>query len=548
MTTHALLFEAKSIQSYLFGSGRLRDVIGASELIDALTDELLDGVRDALALSDDRLWFTRRAGGAFYAFSEDAAAIAGLRDLYTLAVQHYAPGLAYDLGAGQGDTALEAFDAARDALRGDSSRQRPVLPVAAPITERSRRSGLAATPAPTQAHGLLAPDEQPGEVRLDAATWRRRAVYRANRSGLIQRFSPEPAALSIDDWPRDLTPGADAAFPYLGDHHTLALIHADGNGLGQLLINAANAARARPAAFRELFTALSGGISNATIGAARQATEEILLPARREGEPLAARPILLGGDDLTLLVRSDLALDYLRAFVRAFEAQSQAVLQQLQGLGVERLPPRLTIGAGLVYLRYSQPFQIAIRLTEALTGRAKQAAKPIDADCPPSSLAFHRVAGPLSDDYQAILDQELTQHAGQVRYIHTLGTYYFDHAAPSPRLDDLRALAGLLGADDMARGPTRQLLTLIGQAPAQARSRYQRWRQLMKDNRRERLEKFDRLLESLLDKKPGDDLPYASADVDGRRPGPLGDVIALLGALRGHAAITRTHEDKEDAA
>jgi hypothetical protein len=52
---HALLFELNAIQSYLFASGRLRDVIGASELIDRLTnreahDNLLDAVCHAAGL------------------------------------------------------------------------------------------------------------------------------------------------------------------------------------------------------------------------------------------------------------------------------------------------------------------------------------------------------------------------------------------------------------------------------------------------------------------------------------------------------------------
>ena len=37
MSVQALLFEAKSIQEYLFPSGRLKESIGASELVDSLT-------------------------------------------------------------------------------------------------------------------------------------------------------------------------------------------------------------------------------------------------------------------------------------------------------------------------------------------------------------------------------------------------------------------------------------------------------------------------------------------------------------------------------
>ncbi len=50
MTINCLCFEAKSIQDYLLQSGRLRDVIGASELVDSLTGELLDQAIEQLEL------------------------------------------------------------------------------------------------------------------------------------------------------------------------------------------------------------------------------------------------------------------------------------------------------------------------------------------------------------------------------------------------------------------------------------------------------------------------------------------------------------------
>jgi len=53
---HASIFELDSIQSYLFSSGRLRDVAGASEMIDQLTEgegSLLDQVTDAVGGKED---------------------------------------------------------------------------------------------------------------------------------------------------------------------------------------------------------------------------------------------------------------------------------------------------------------------------------------------------------------------------------------------------------------------------------------------------------------------------------------------------------------
>lgn len=521
MTWYACLFEAKAIQSYLFDSGRLRDVIGASEVVDALTGNLLDDALGALGIAaEENLRFSRRAGGAFYAFTEDKGVIGRFHALWTLLVQQYAPGLAYDIGSGEGETAMAAFDNARKALRADSSRQRPLLPAAAPVTERNRRTGMAAA----------VEDNKDG--RIDVATAHKKRSANLSQAGFIERFSPAEANLGWRDWPRNLEAGEEGAFPFQGEDRTVALIHADGNGLGQLLMNARQTTADHPERFVEIFRMLSQGIEYSTRRAAQAATSQVLMPKREgDGRPLPARPILLGGDDLTILVRADLALPFLCAFVEAFETDSARAMSELRALDVQNPPERLTAGAGLVYLRASQPFYLATRLAESLMDAAKCRAKDVDRSNPPSALAFYRVTSTLVDNYEPIVKQELSHREGGAVYVDTLGAYFLGGGTTAPRLDELLSLQILLESEGMARGPTRQLLTLIGHAPDQARMRYRRWRQLMKDHRGAQLDQFDQLLKALVsDADPGDDLPYGPPDDQGRRFSPLGDVLSLMSA------------------
>ena len=550
---HALLFELDSVQDFIFASGRLRDVAGASELLDRLTnreaeDNLLDAVCRALDIqvvegnpSGEEVAFSRRAGGAFYAFSEDRDTLERLRDLWTLGLQQAVPHLAYSLGLGAGDTAAKAFRNARDALREDASRLRPALPAAVPVAERSRRTGLPAVQFGKEKDGAM-----------DAATVVRKRFSNpaGNHTAFLDRFEPDSEDLKWDDWPFDLEPeeseNSDSkhAFPFQGESRILALVHADGNGLGLILQALDQAAARRPEAFIPLYTAFSLLVERVTCAAARAATAQVLLPARdREGTTcLPARPILLGGDDITLLVRADLAMDYIRVFTKTFEDESRKALEALKEeheLG-EGLPPRLTLGIGLVYLRASQPFRMAVRLAESLTKTAKQAAKEKNKDDPPSSIAFHRVTASLIEDYDALVDQTLTHRHGEKVFVDTLGAYLLGEGEAAPRLEDLLELAKLLGAEDMARGPTRTLLTLMGQSLGEAKSRYRRWRQVMKDGHGKKLQAFDDLMARLagIDK---DDLPYGKSDPE--RRSPLGDALALLGA--GHAI--KKKKDKEAA-
>ena len=390
---HALLFELDSIQDFLFASGRLRDVAGASELLDRLTDasaedNLLDAVCRALDIQvvehhpgAEEVAFSRRAGGAFYAFSEGQGSLERLRDLWTLAIQQAVPHLAYSLGMGAGETASEAFRNARGALRRDTSRLRPTLPAAAPVAERSRRTGLPGVEF----------DARGKDGVRDAATVRRKTFADLASSTFLDRFAPKESGLGWRDWPRDLEPEEDAperAFPFQGDARILALIHADGNGLGLILQALNRAAEARPETFIPLYSAFSDLVERVTSAAARAATEQVLRPVReREGTTcLPARPILLGGDDTTLLVRADLAMDYVRVFTETFEAASRkelATLRKDHDLG-DDLPQQLTLGIGLVYLRASQPFRMAVRLAESLTRTAKQASQR----CRPKGPAF----------------------------------------------------------------------------------------------------------------------------------------------------------------
>ncbi len=342
---HAMVFELDSIQSYLFSSGRLRDVAGASELLDQLTegeDNLLDQVIDA-ASGQGKLVFPRRAGGAVYAFTEDETLLHRFLDLWTLSVQQLAPGIAFSLGIGKGERYLQAFDEARNNLRADGSRKRPSLPLAAPVAERSRRTGLAAV----EWSGKDGP--------IDAATVGKKRFAAPAKASFLSRFAPEGTPLGRCDWPTDFeSTGQPGSFPFRGDDRTVALIHADGNGLCRLLMQIRQAVEHNDNQFIDLYKAFSRLVATVTQEAAKRTTEKILIPAREAEETncLPARPILLGGDDVTVMVRGDLAIDYCREFAAAFEQASRTELGKLrEQTGIDDLPQRLTLGFGVVFLR-----------------------------------------------------------------------------------------------------------------------------------------------------------------------------------------------------
>ena len=58
--------------------------------------------------------------------------------------------------------------------------------------------------------------------------------------------------------------------------------------------------------------------------------------------------VILGGDDLTAIVRADLALDFTAAFLRAFAQSTGPLIAELRAAGVAGLPDRLSACAGVV--------------------------------------------------------------------------------------------------------------------------------------------------------------------------------------------------------
>lgn len=536
MTWHAALFESKSIQAWLFASGRLRDIVGGSELLENLTGPLLDDALRALGLvENDNIHFSRRAGGSLYAFSENAEDLRDFLALWSLVVQQHAPGLAFDSGLGSGTTPRKAFDDARNGLRADNSRALPQRPSAPPPAQRSPRTGLAAV------------QHDKGEP-VDAGTRARRRHAAPDRSHLMERVKPEGTALTWRHWPLDLEAGAERGFPFLGDDRTVALVHVDGNGLGQLLMRAQEASTAQPERFIEIFRTLSDGIGEATSRAVQAAVGEVLLPAAESTGTtmLPARPIVVGGDDVTVLVRADLALAFARRFQSAFEQTTQQTMAQLSDLGVQGLPGYLTAGAGVVFMKASQPFYMAAELTESLTRTAKRHARTANTtQPPPASIAFHHVSSALLDGHEATIRRELSHTVGTETWVHTLEAYGLESSNALPALDDLLALQELLQNERLARGPSRQLLGLIGLDPAQARQRYRRWRQLLADDpsRRALLQRFDALMQDLAPGYDPEDLPWgcASEDNPAIRRSPLGDVMALISV--GNATGPATRED-----
>lgn len=542
----AYAFEAKGVQAFILAGGRLRDIVGASLLVDSLclqrsclealpNEAAPRGVPPAPGLLDDalaasgltpgpRLRFTRRAAGAFalVAVGPEAKALHDFRRLWTLLVTQAAPGLEFIDMIGAGATAPEALRAALAQGQGRRSRLAVPLPLAPPPARRAPRTGLGAVALDGNHR-----DEPPEPV--DAATKRKR-VFFSGHHARRRWWSQKPDDL---DWPTDF----DEEFPFLGEDRTVAVLHADGNRMGQILIGLEEAAARNvttddlpaddysPAetAYLERLLSFSKDIGRATQYAFDKACATYLEPAARQVMAakaeqtkapvtrgfLPGRPIIMGGDDLAVILRGDLALDFAQSFLDAFEGDASERLNSLHK-DLPDLPP-LTACAGLALVNAGQPFDRALALAEDLCRHAKSAAKETsrvrtggDTGRVPSSLAFHRATAALLESYADTLTHELTvgNEKGEAEFILTMQPYAVGDGDPMglAHLDHLRKLRDLFGEGVLGRGAAREIIALLQAAPAQARLRYSRWREVLGGGTEEQkaaLTRFDNALEKI---------------------------------------------------
>ena len=251
-------------------------------------------------------------------------------------------------------------------------------------------------------------------------------------------------------------------------------------------------------------------VEEAMIAAARCATETVLLPeVRKHDRMMPARPIVLGGDDLTIIVRADLAISFAEAFLQKLEEH------RISG-------HQLTACAGIAFLKANQPFYMASRLAEDLCKYAKSKVKKLaDGSVPkpvPSAIAFHRITSSLIDDYGDIVEKTRTidvkgNEAIAVpdqKYVLTRQPYLVGEAAKPglARLEDLGALRDWFDSAGVSVGPLRNLESLLFNNFADARKGYARWQDGMSEKEGVALSGFEEPLAKLLDGAVGKDLPF----------------------------------------
>ncbi|WP_227428772.1 hypothetical protein [Psychrobacter sp. I-STPA6b] len=487
----AYLFEARGIQRFLFSTGRLKDMLVGSDLIDYICAEngLLDHALCSLGF-DSQVKSPRRAGGAFYLIFDNLNDAQRFQSVWRLIMSQWFPTLEIVDTITQDTSVKESIAKGINNLHIARNRIRITLPNASPITQRCNRTGLAV------ARNIYTHDNK--KEPIDASTYILRNFDRpANSGSVISRFVAETNNDTKIFFPNNFEADAkdNKRFP-LNSDSMIGLIHADGNGLGEVLrvLNVA-CSNADDDTYIELYRAFSQGMTQATITATQNASKSILLPNLAKNNVLPARPLVLGGDDLSVIVRADLAIDFTEVFILEFARQSAIELNKLRQIFeqhdidinvINNLPTYLTACAGIVFIKSSQPFHQAYELAESLCKKAKSYSRAhldlVTDNTIPASLAFYQVKDSTLTDIDLIIANNLTVNHQDATYHLSLPAYFVDSSKFSEdsgkklaTVKQLKELVNFLLNSDFNENFLRSFATTIHDSLPKAKKDYKRW-------------------------------------------------------------------------
>jgi hypothetical protein len=218
--------------------------------------------------------------------------------------------------------------------------------------------------------------------------WRDMAAERLKKD-----FGDYPYPLDIDNLGR-----------MEGDESYVAVVHADGNRMGDHLeetlrgIDTFEQCKKALRSFSEKVNSAGMSAVQHVVKLVAKAVEEKRIPSTDGYLPI--RPLVFGGDDVTLLCNGQigvaLAVEYLEAFESAFR-----VAPIVNGL--EEVHAR----AGVAIVKMHYPFARAYKLSEELADSAKAFIKQENhSDC--SAIDWHYATSGLSGELELIREREYT--------------------------------------------------------------------------------------------------------------------------------------------
>lgn len=426
------VLDTTGIQPYIFGSNRLRENIGASYLVSEATDDWVRNALDTLKakikqkiyafdpekqpeakpyIEDNELaaeLVYAGGGNTLLLFSDKQYAVQ-FTQILSKRILEEAPGINLVAVHQEFDWDSQSlYDVVQNLMKNDlDAKKRSRIP-SSPLLGL----GVTATCRSTQ---LVAVDESEKfeddkpyliSTEIDAKL---KVVGQAN-DNLQKMFA---SALGSYEFPLRI----DYMGRSEGDSSYVAVIHADGNGMGKRFqeFGKDKCNRDYIIAMRKL----SHSVNQAGIDALKEVVEILVKSIKVDADGkrkvkgefeikdnyLPFRPLVYGGDDITFVCDGRLGLELAAIFLQEFEKQLI--------VGNENGKNPLTACAGICVVKTHYPFARAYQLSEELCRKAKKFVKNEEKGNF-SALDWHLAASGLSGSISEIRDREFQVPAGSL--------------------------------------------------------------------------------------------------------------------------------------
>lgn len=379
----------QGIQSYIFETNRLKEIIGASKIVESLNKI---NFKERYSLEKEPKVILQIAGSVILSFEIEE----DVKKVFKKFIKDVKE-KAYGIVISQAVVSYDDYKEGRAKLEEMLKIQRNIVD----IPQDFHFSILKQNPRTAKPLFKVAKEKQK-EVFYDKSSWQKLQAFNEFARDEIKNSDEKPIFETED---------------LSNSKNKIAVIHADGNGLGNLVKDMDE---------NELIE-FSDKLDFATNEAAKNAIKRVKNESKAE---FKHRVIILDGDDLSIICDATYGLMFTEYFLDEFERLTERIYKG----------NNLTSSAGIVYCNEKFPLHYAVDLAKSLCLVAKKDSRTIDAILPPSSIMFHNTQSSYVKSYDKFIKDELTlgQNLNGENIRCDFGAYFLKKQENKPKIEDLR--------------------------------------------------------------------------------------------------------------